>query len=172
MKKLMPKPRGFTIIEVIIVLVIGATIMIAVFVVVPQLQQSARNNQRRRDAQRVLTAVRQYYSQISFPAEATTITNIVQGIVGSPFNDPNLKQNPDSSNSYTIKARTNGIIPGVVTWIDVNYNYKCKSNQSTELEANLVPASGSFAVTVALEPIEPTLNSGNYTSRNHYCIND
>ncbi|MCX6806147.1 MAG: prepilin-type N-terminal cleavage/methylation domain-containing protein [Patescibacteria group bacterium] len=39
MKKLMYK-KGFTIIEVIIVLVIGAVIMLAVFLVVPQLQRT------------------------------------------------------------------------------------------------------------------------------------
>ena len=59
MKKLMPKPKGFTIIEVIIVLVVGAVIMLAVFIVVPQLQQSARNSRRRSDAQRILVATRQ-----------------------------------------------------------------------------------------------------------------
>ena len=66
MKKLMPKLKGFTIIEVIIVLVIGAVIMLAVFLVIPQLQVNARNNQRRNDIQRVLVAARQYYTTNTF----------------------------------------------------------------------------------------------------------
>ncbi|MEI6169851.1 MAG: prepilin-type N-terminal cleavage/methylation domain-containing protein [Candidatus Saccharibacteria bacterium] len=50
---------AFTIIEVIIVLVIGAVIMLAVFLVVPQLQRTQRNTNRQNAARRVLTAVEQ-----------------------------------------------------------------------------------------------------------------
>lgn len=52
--------RGFTILEVIIVLVIAAIIMIAVFLVVPQLQNSQKNNRIRNDASRVLAAFIQH----------------------------------------------------------------------------------------------------------------
>jgi prepilin-type N-terminal cleavage/methylation domain-containing protein len=69
MKKLMPKPKGFTIIEVIIVLVIGAVIMLAVFVVVPQLQRQNRESQMRQAAQRVLVAARQIYDSGGCPLQ-------------------------------------------------------------------------------------------------------
>jgi prepilin-type N-terminal cleavage/methylation domain-containing protein len=172
MKKLMHK-KGYTIIEVIIVLVVGAVIMLAVFLVIPQLQQSARNNQRTRDAQRVLTAVRQYYSQFSFPGSGTDITGIVQNIVGTPFNDPNLKQQPSNTlpKAYTIKARPAGGRTAVSTWIEVFLDRKCKTNQSSAaLDDNLEFAEGSFAVTLDLEPQKPALVGGNYYGRSHYCI--
>ena len=52
--------EGFTIIEVIIVLVIGAVIMLAVFLVVPQLQRTQRNSRRQADARRVFSAGEQF----------------------------------------------------------------------------------------------------------------
>jgi len=52
--------EGFTIIEVIIVLVIGAVIMLAVFLVVPQLQRTQRNSRAQNDARRILAAAEQY----------------------------------------------------------------------------------------------------------------
>ncbi len=71
----MPKPKGFTIIEVIIVLVIGAVIMLAVFVVVPQLQRSSRDGQQRQIAQRVLAAARQLYDGNECPLQNLVSNN-------------------------------------------------------------------------------------------------
>lgn len=72
MKKVMPK--GFTIIEVIIVLVIGAIIMLVVFLVVPQLQRQSRESQQRQIAQRVLVASRQIYDSGDCPLQNLTAT--------------------------------------------------------------------------------------------------
>ena len=55
--------QGFTILEVIIVLVIAAIIMVAVFLVVPQLQRSARNNTARAIARQVIAAAITYKSR-------------------------------------------------------------------------------------------------------------
>jgi prepilin-type N-terminal cleavage/methylation domain-containing protein len=52
--------QGFTIIEVIIVLVIAAIIMLAVFLVVPQLQRTQRNSRAQTIARQVLTAAEQF----------------------------------------------------------------------------------------------------------------
>ncbi len=51
---------GFTIIEVMIVLVVAATIILIVFLAVPALQRNSRNNQRRQDAGRVYTAAQEW----------------------------------------------------------------------------------------------------------------
>ena len=64
--------KGFTIIEVIIVLVIGAIIMLAVFLVVPQLQRQSRESQQRQIAQRVLVAGRQIYDSGDCPLQNLT----------------------------------------------------------------------------------------------------
>ncbi len=55
--------QGFTILEVIIVLVIAAIIMLAIFLVVPQLQRSARNNKARAIARQVTSAAITYKSR-------------------------------------------------------------------------------------------------------------
>ncbi len=60
MKKLQKEQKGFTIIEVMIVLVIAAVIILIVFLAVPALQRNARNNQRKSDAARISAAVSEY----------------------------------------------------------------------------------------------------------------
>jgi prepilin-type N-terminal cleavage/methylation domain-containing protein len=171
MKKLMSKSRGFTIIEVIIVLVISAVIMIAVFVVVPQLQRSARNNQRRNDIQRVLVAARQYYSTSSFPG-GTSAAQDIKNLISSDFKDPSLSSNSTTSRDYVIKLRTT-TRTGVVTWIEIFYDKKCIASQSTATgNGNLEDSTGSIAVTLDVEPIKPTMANGFYYGASHYCVND
>jgi prepilin-type N-terminal cleavage/methylation domain-containing protein len=176
------KYRGFTIIEVIIVLVIGAFIMITVFAIVPQVQQSARNNQRKRDAQSVLTALRQYYSTISYPSSsgATDITTQIKNIIRSDFTDPNYTLlATGTSRNYQVRF-INGYTNSnaVMTRIEVINGYKCKSNEIAysnyvsnrlnllEQESN----SNSVAVVMSLEPsfVSGTNNYG----RTLYCLDD
>jgi prepilin-type N-terminal cleavage/methylation domain-containing protein len=92
MKKLMPKPKGFTIIEVIIVLVVGAVIMLAVFLVVPQLQLSSRNSQRQKDARSILVFARDYLNSGGDIASTSVATDLsirfVNYLPRSPFKDP------------------------------------------------------------------------------------
>ena len=54
------KESGFTIIEVLIVLAIAGLIMVVVFLAVPALQRSGRNNALNTDANNVLSAVGNY----------------------------------------------------------------------------------------------------------------
>lgn len=54
--------RGFTIIEVMIVLAIAALILVIVFLAVPALQRSSRNTQRKTDASNELAALSDYVS--------------------------------------------------------------------------------------------------------------
>ena len=97
MKKLLKDQKGFTIIEVMIVLVIAAVIILIVFLAVPALQRNARNNQRKSDAARISAAVSEYTNNTNgslpttwgnikpylgnmafyttLPADAATITN-------------------------------------------------------------------------------------------------
>lgn len=52
--------KGFTLIEVMIVLAIAGLILLVVFLAVPALQRNARNTQRREDAGNILSAVSEY----------------------------------------------------------------------------------------------------------------
>lgn len=52
--------RGFTIIEVVLVLAIAGLIFLAVFIALPALQRSQRNTRRRQDLSRIASAVTEY----------------------------------------------------------------------------------------------------------------
>ncbi len=56
------KESGFTIIEVLIVLAIAGLIMVVVFLAVPALQRSGRNNALNTDANNIFTGVSNYMS--------------------------------------------------------------------------------------------------------------
>ncbi|HYH36046.1 MAG TPA: type II secretion system protein [Candidatus Saccharimonadales bacterium] len=54
--------KGFTIIEVMIVLAIAGLILLIVFLAVPALQRNSRNTQRKNDVQAVLGGISTYFS--------------------------------------------------------------------------------------------------------------
>lgn len=54
--------KGFTIIEVLIVLAIGGIIMLIVFLAVPSLQRNNRNTQRKNDVSVILGGITEYAS--------------------------------------------------------------------------------------------------------------
>ena len=60
MKKLNTNKKGFTIIEVVLVLAIAGLIFMMVFIALPALQRSQRDTQRSNDIARVQTALNQY----------------------------------------------------------------------------------------------------------------
>ena len=57
MRKLQKDQKGFTIIEVLIVLAIAGLIMLIVFIAVPQLQRNQRNSARNNDANLITSAI-------------------------------------------------------------------------------------------------------------------
>src|SRR5216110_1960554 len=60
--KQLKQQKGFTIIEVMIVLAIAGLIMLIVFLAVPALQRNSRNTQRKNDVARVLGGIQEYAS--------------------------------------------------------------------------------------------------------------
>lgn len=79
LKKLRKQQKGFTIIEVLIVLAIAGLILLIVFLAVPALQRNSRNTQRRNDVAGILGAVSEYANNNngSFPASGTFNTQFV-----------------------------------------------------------------------------------------------
>jgi prepilin-type N-terminal cleavage/methylation domain-containing protein len=69
------KETGFTIIEVMMVLAIAGMIMLIIFLAIPALQRSSRNNQRKQDVSAVLGAVTQYMLNNSgtFPGDEASV---------------------------------------------------------------------------------------------------
>ena len=88
--------RGFTIIEVVLVLAIAGLIFLMVFVALPSMQRSQRDTQRREDMARFMTAIQNYQGNNSnaLPtftgtAEKTSFMNNYLKQDAGEFVDPN-----------------------------------------------------------------------------------
>jgi prepilin-type N-terminal cleavage/methylation domain-containing protein len=71
--------KGFTIIEVLIVLAIAGLILLIVFLAVPALQRNSRNTQRKSDVSALLSGANEFNTNNggALPGNATAGTNIV-----------------------------------------------------------------------------------------------
>ena len=99
--------RGFTIIEVVLVLAIAGLIFLMVFIALPALQRSQRDTQRRDDMARFIAQLSQYQANnkgkvpgASASAYTTFINNYLKA-GGDTFDDPS------SGKAYVIKGVTN-----------------------------------------------------------------
>lgn len=91
------KTKGFTIIEVVLVLAIAGLIFLMVFIALPALQRSQRDNDRKKDVSAVLAAVNSYeannngafpntsqlQSYVSGLSSSTVIGNVTVGTAGA-----------------------------------------------------------------------------------------
>lgn len=92
--------KGFTIIEVVLVLAIAGLIFLMVFIALPALQRSQRDTQRRDDLARVATAVTQYQTNNNgnLPAVGKGANLITNYLGGTEFKDPD-------GSAYTINIQ-------------------------------------------------------------------
>ena len=86
---LLAAQKGFTIIEVLIVLAIAGLILLIVFLAVPALQRNSRNTQRKANVSAILGAVQEFTNNNngSLPAAACNSSNpykFVLGTCGAP----------------------------------------------------------------------------------------
>ena len=99
--------KGFTIIEVVLVLAIAGLIFLMVFLALPALQRSQRDTQRKNDASRLRAAITDYTSNNrgalpwtdtgTIANDSAFLTNYV--LKGSSFNDPSTNA------QYTVEAK-------------------------------------------------------------------
>lgn len=132
MKKLTKQQKGFTIIEVLIVLAIAGLILLIVFLAVPALQRNSRNTQRKDDVAKIIGAVNEWQ-------------NNHNGTLPTSSNDQNA----------AIENANLGIYDGAVTWgtgwpsdenaVVIISNAKCTSEDATS------PQNRSIAVTYNVE---------------------
>ncbi len=114
--------KGFTIIEVLIVLAIAALILLIVFLAVPALQRNSRNNGRKNDASRLASAVSDFVSNhngqlpsggFGWPGDCATILNDVGNLNQGSFSG-NCTVGEGANNfvyktgSFTPAAQTSG----------------------------------------------------------------
>lgn len=84
------RERGFTIIEVVLVLAIAALIFLIVFLAVPALQRNQRDTQRRSDVGRLVAQTQNYQSNRrgALPLDPTNPPGFAQGVATVFYNNP------------------------------------------------------------------------------------
>lgn len=84
------KQKGFTIIEVVLVLAIAGLIFLMVFIALPALQRSQRDTQRKQDLSRAITSVTSYQSNNrgSLPTDWNSFATSYLRSNGDAFTDP------------------------------------------------------------------------------------
>lgn len=96
MKNINTNKKGFTIIEVVLVLAIAGLIFMMVFIALPALQRSQRDTQRSNDIARVQTALNQYQANNRGAIPSSTGTHYVKGhdAPATGTNKPTVKDDP------------------------------------------------------------------------------
>lgn len=135
MKNYTRNNKGFTIIEVLIVLAIAGLILLVVFLAVPALQRNARNTQRKSDVSSVLGSVSEFVANNAgaLPTTAGTV-NFKVAFAGSV---PKLGfYVTDPQVTYTYTATVPGAAPTISGTAGNDtvkvYNFaKCNGNTAT-----------------------------------------
>ena len=100
--------KGFTIIEVVLVLAIAGLIFLMVFIALPALQRSQRNTQREDDLARILTAVNNYQTnnngKVPFGA---SVTNDKLADFVTRYIDKECKTKADKNGGVTFSSCSN-----------------------------------------------------------------
>lgn len=149
--------KGFTIIEVALVLAIGALIFLVVFLAVPALQRNSRNDSRRRDVSNVVEAIADYSANNAGVALTAEVS-----YDGSPDRSTKFGNYLDqlSNNTSTVE-----VISTTDTMPDANVDnadviYIIPAKQCTDNETLEDGPKRSYAVVGVVE------NSGGYS---HIC---
>lgn len=167
------KKKGFTIIEVVLVLAIAGLIFLMVFVAFPQLQRNQRDTQRRNDMARFLTAVMNYQTnnrnRLPFSTSDSVIpSSFIQNYLtvdGDIFQDPTASEDDDATYASTVQAcdatgdddgkcKTNAAADTLGT-INVYIGATCDGETPIKAEGNR-----KFAFTLKLE------GAGTYCGQN------
>lgn len=121
MKKLLKDEKGFTIIEVLIVLAIAGLIMLIVFLAVPALQRNSRNTQRTNDASLIGGAINDCLANRN---GQTTACDTTGELTALGLDTTKLRQ------LVTVNV-TNGVPTdpgsGVLNTINVGFGRKCNT---------------------------------------------
>lgn len=141
--------KGFTIIEVVLVLAIAGLIFLMVFIALPALQRNQRDTQRKNDLSRVQSAINSYQANNkgAVPdsgALANFVTNYLE-VGGDSFKDP-------SGASYTLGS---ALGDGVDGKIEYKTGSKCKGE-----DVETVSSTNKVSVRIKLE------GGGNYCLNN------
>lgn len=121
--------KGFTIIEVMIVLAVASLIMLIVFLAVPALQRNARNTNRTADATKIATAVNECLSnKNNTPASCD---QAVAGEINDTLDGGTIKELTTRNFNLAATAAPAGTAgfpaSGTTNTANIYYNAKCSS---------------------------------------------
>lgn len=152
--------KGFSIIEVVLVLAIAGLIFLMVFIALPALQRSQRDTARRNDASTVAAAVNTYKSNNRNSLSGLTVPRLVQYI-------DQLDQYDNVAGTFTVSTTGTSANPEP-NRIVVHTGAKCGApapapGAAFTINRTDVPARAA-AVVVKLE------NNGGATTFQNYCV--
>lgn len=119
--------KGFTIIEVVLVLAIAGLIFLMVFIALPALQRSQADTQRRSDVSRMLAQLSNYQanSHGAVPTDQASLTAFVNSYMtptsSDTFNDPD-------GNAYQVKYINTATASPTTDVIDYMTNASCNGS--------------------------------------------
>jgi len=105
--------KGFTIIEVVLVLAIAALIFLMVFIALPALQRSQRDTQRKNDLSRAMTGINNYQSnnRNKLPTDWTSFKTQYLEAGEDAFDDPSGEPYNFTAGSIDSSATFNSAQP-------------------------------------------------------------
>lgn len=176
--------KGFTIIEVVLVLAIAGLIFLMVFIALPALQRSQRNTQREDDISRFLTAANDYQTNNNGKSPFGKTDNAIAGVdkkFVKNYIDKNCEEDTGGQNGNYEKCGNEFTDPdgtiyamkwyekisvdskdviGNTTWEDSNHQVRVYTNASCGDEGYAVKGTGErqYAMFYILEGGSTTCN--------------
>ncbi|MBR3176051.1 type II secretion system protein [Candidatus Saccharibacteria bacterium] len=128
--------KGFTIIEVVLVLAIAGLIFLMVFIALPALQRSQRDTQRRSDLGRAIAAVQSYQANNngSIPDFKATFISGYLKAGGDSFQDP-------SGKAYVFSSKNDSDAAGVADCLNTGGSAQAEGT-ACALQASTTFAAG------------------------------
>lgn len=147
--------KGFTIIEVVLVLAIAGLIFLMVFIALPALQRNTRDSQRKQDLSRLQTAVSNYTgnNRGSLPTNWSTFVSTYLTVGGDTFLDPSGPTSAQNgATTYVLTASTTTPLTSTFATaqneIYYSVGYVCNTSDSSAITAG---GSRKVAFRMALE---------------------
>ena len=138
--------KGFTIIEVVLVLPIAGLIFLMVFLALPALQRSQRDTQRKNDASRLRAAVTDYTSNNrgNLPWDGANLkSDFISKYITT--NNTTTFNDPSTNSEYKVASATGATdAPGELGRMKVSNNAKCGTDGA-------IVAGSGIAVSVKTE---------------------
>lgn len=141
--------RGFTIIEVVLVLAIAGLIFLMVFLALPALQRSQRDTDRKTAASRFMAQIVNYQSnnQGSVPTSQALLDNFVSGYLtnnGQVFNDPS------KNGAFTVTYVASTATAASTTLGTISYYTTARCSGGVQVPGT-AGISGQIAIVMPLE---------------------